>query len=96
MITEEQLKKIGFENDGITKSPFTGKLCGYRLYRDNGHIITGHDSMEILLNLEHPFATIEIDHRSSYQSGKGIVFRGRCEDIELFKQILNAVIGYYK
>jgi hypothetical protein len=95
MITEEQLKEVGFKNDGITKSPFTGRLCRYHLYKDNGHIIPGHDCLNIYLNLDNPFVTVEIEHQSSYTHTKEIAFKGKCTDIELFKKILTAVCGYY-
>ena len=95
MITNEQLEELGFKNDGITKSPFTGKLCKYISSKDNGHIIPGHDCLDIVLNLDHPFITIEIEHQSSYAHTKEQCFKGRCTDITLFKSILEACCGYY-
>lgn len=95
MITNEQLEEIGFKNDGVTKSPFTGQLCKYHLHKDNGHIIPGHDSLNIFLNFDHPFMTIEIEHQSSYTHTKEQCFKGRCEDIEFFKDVLKACCRYY-
>ena len=72
MITKEELEEVGFKNDGITKSPFTGKLSNYHLYKDNGHIISGHDCLDVFLYFDPPFITIEIEHQSSYTCTKEI------------------------
>ena len=95
MIQKEQLEEIGFTSDGITKSPFTGKLCKYHLYKDTGHIIPGHDCLDIYLNIDDRFVIIEIEYQSSYAHTKEITFKGKCEDIELFKKILTATCSYY-
>lgn len=95
MLQKEDLEEIGFKNDGVTKSPFTGQLCKYHLYKDNGHIIPGHDCLDIYLNLDHSYVTLEIEHQSSYGDTKEIAFKGRCVDIEFFKKVLIAVCGYY-
>ena len=92
MITNEQLEQLGFKHDGKIDS-FTGKLCNYHQRKDNGHIIQGHDTLDIFLNISHPYITIENEHRSSYGHTKEPVFKGRCEDIDFLKDILKACCG---
>lgn len=95
MITKEQLESIGFKNDGETKSPSTGRLMRYRLYHDNGHVITGHDAINVIIDVDVDFVEIVIEHSSSWNSGKEQHFKGVVEDFEVFKQILESCCHWY-
>lgn len=63
--------------------------------KDNRHIIEGHDTTEIFVTRERSYIVIEVDHRSSYDyEGKRVVFKGYCETLEFFKQVLDSVLKY--
>ena len=95
MIKQEELERLGFKNDGVTKSPYTGKLRNYHLDKDSGHAIPMHDRLGVDVYLDHPFVTIEVEHESSHTYTKEVCFKGWCEDIKLFEKILIACCKYY-
>jgi hypothetical protein len=86
MITPEQLSEIGFKSKWSDISPYTGKSYRYHLSKEN---------LKILLTLDNPFLTIEIENRNSYTHTNEQVFKGRCEDFEFLKLILKACCDYF-
>ena len=89
------LEKIGFKVRSENRSPYNGELTDFYKEIDNGHIVSGHDTTEVFVTNDDSHVIIEIDHHSSYDyHGKRLVFRGRCDDIEFFEKILNAVLKY--
>jgi len=86
MITTEQLSEIGFKTNFSDISVYTGKPYRYHLSEGN---------LKILLILDSPFLTIEIENRNSYTNTKEQVFKGRCEEFEFLKAILKACCDYF-
>jgi len=95
MITKEQLEELGFEWDGETKSIYTGNPSKFYWKKDKPHIIPGHDSLVVTLDLEPPFVTLTIEHQSSWTHTKEQTFKGKCTNIEFFKDILESCCSYY-
>lgn len=92
-IKRKELEQIGFTCDNETKSPFDGSFIKFYRYIDNGHIIAGHDTTEVFVTKDMQSVLIEISNHSSYSyGGKEIRFKGRCDNLELFEKILNAVV----
>ncbi len=91
MITNKELEDLGFIADPTAKTAYN-----YKFYKkiDNGHIIKGHDTTEVFVTKNHMSILIELEYWNSYDSGKRVVFKGRCETIEFFTQILESVLKY--
>jgi len=91
-IKKEELEQIGFTCDNETKSLFDNSFTKFYKYIDNGHVIAGHDTTEVFVTKDMGRVIIEISNQSSYSYGKEIRFKGRCDNLELFEKILNAVV----
>ena len=93
MITQNQLEELGFTISSKEKSMYDGQFIHFYKNTDNGHVIKGHDTTEIFVTKDTNLIIIEINHHSSYVcSGRTLVFKGKCEDIQFFTEILNAVL----
>lgn len=92
MITQQELENLGFVVISDRRSSYTGHLTDFYKKFDNGHIIEGHDTTELFLTKDVMDITIRRSHESSWNyTDKELVFKGRCGDIELLKQIIAAV-----
>lgn len=93
MITSKELEEIGFTVSSEKTSMYDGQFTDFYKNIDNGHIIEGHDTTEVYVTKDMYLIIIEIDHHSSYEyTGKRLVFKGRCETLEFFQQILKSVL----
>lgn len=83
-ITEEQFESLGFYK-------LTSPKVFYKII-DNNHVIPGHDTTEVYIKQTYSLLEIELKYNNSHESRKQIAFRGRCNNIEFLKQILEAII----
>ena len=92
-MTHEEILSLGFKQNPDIKSMYTGKLTTYTCTLDNGHVLRGHDTSLITLEVDNTLVITETCYNSYNNGGSRVLFAGMCNSIGALEKLLNATLS---